>query len=800
MLMYCRSMRLAERQSLSGAARGWAKLRNWVRGNASGTSQARHLIEKGDFKAARRCIERLPANHLQSGLLAASLLEAEGRLDELAEYLARLVEKFGLTADLCVRYDRALLQIGRFDVAETHFLAVRQALANPTDCLSEMATIADQEQNFGIAVRRWKALCGLQPDHRDFHESYIRSLIEILETQTASDHFDSVAATFCDPAFHMLEVDILEAQLRFKEALSALDCLAETWGESPEIAFKRGVCLRGDGRYAEAEELFQAQQRRQPKNIEVARELAKTADAARDYTLAAERWRALCNAYPKKTALHSGYIDSLISLADLEVAEAHYDRVREKLGNLHFNYNQLIKIRHAAQNINAVEKVIDTQLDRFRHGRVPLRLRAAMLNHRAQFLQRSYLNTGDAKALGRMKTAIEERLVLQPCNVASRIKLSKVLVALGMEHPAERMIGDLPRTLHPAIVDMKMWLASRAGDHDASLALWRQRKQVHYIPHIRPCPPGSLKRKDENVVGKGEDEIRIFTAIRNEMQRLPWFLEYYRSLGVNRFFFVDNDSTDGSRAFLLEQPDVHVFWTDGSYAEAYSGMRWINQLVRGYGKSGWISYVDVDEALVFPGIETAGLRGLTDYMAANDQEALRAFMLDMFAEHATRQNETEATDFVRAYPFFDSQIDMHATTNCPYVFVRGGTRRAFGWGENLTKTPLVRGGRDISYLMSSHVISPARVSDVSAVLLHYKLSGNFLDAVQDDIANNTRMSACLRRHVHYARRLQSQDGNMQFTNAFTKRYSGSEQLVSLGLMSAPGAYYEGVEHRKKAHG
>lgn len=51
-------------------------------------------------------------------------------------------------------------------------------------------------------------------------------------------------------------------------------------------------------------------------------------------------------------------------------------------------------------------------------------------------------------------------------------------------------------------------------------------------------------------------EILLFSKCRNESLRLPAFLRHYRNLGVNRFFIVDNESTDGSTEYLVTQPDV----------------------------------------------------------------------------------------------------------------------------------------------------------------------------------------------------------------------------------------------------
>ena len=56
------------------------------------------------------------------------------------------------------------------------------------------------------------------------------------------------------------------------------------------------------------------------------------------------------------------------------------------------------------------------------------------------------------------------------------------------------------------------------------------------------------------------DDILVAATVRNEMIRLPYFLEHYRKLGVGHFLFVDNGSDDGTAAWLAEQPDVSL-WT-----------------------------------------------------------------------------------------------------------------------------------------------------------------------------------------------------------------------------------------------
>ena len=59
-------------------------------------------------------------------------------------------------------------------------------------------------------------------------------------------------------------------------------------------------------------------------------------------------------------------------------------------------------------------------------------------------------------------------------------------------------------------------------------------------------------------------DILLFCTFRDEMIRLPYFMQYYRDLGVSHFIMVDNDSTDGGREYLAVQSDVSVWSTKAS--------------------------------------------------------------------------------------------------------------------------------------------------------------------------------------------------------------------------------------------
>ena len=55
-----------------------------------------------------------------------------------------------------------------------------------------------------------------------------------------------------------------------------------------------------------------------------------------------------------------------------------------------------------------------------------------------------------------------------------------------------------------------------------------------------------------------QSDIILVSTVRNEAIRMPYFLRYYRELGVNHFLFVDNDSSDGFMDTVAGASDISV--------------------------------------------------------------------------------------------------------------------------------------------------------------------------------------------------------------------------------------------------
>ena len=62
-----------------------------------------------------------------------------------------------------------------------------------------------------------------------------------------------------------------------------------------------------------------------------------------------------------------------------------------------------------------------------------------------------------------------------------------------------------------------------------------------------------------------ECDILLFLTVRNEIQRLPFFLNHHRTLGIRHFIVVDNDSSDGTLEYLKTQSDIFIWRIKYSY-------------------------------------------------------------------------------------------------------------------------------------------------------------------------------------------------------------------------------------------
>ena len=302
---------------------------------------------------------------------------------------------------------------------------------------------------------------------------------------------------------------------------------------------------------------------------------------------------------------------------------------------------------------------------------------------------------------------------------------------------------------HDEALQLRLWLAAQRGDQDEAYRLAEALRGRAYSlaedgagldlrPLTRPPRAGAWQRR--------RDRLLVFACLRNEHAFAPWFLAHYRALGVERFFIVDNGSTDGTAEYLCQQKDVTVFASADKYARAHSGIRWINELIRRYGEDNWCVHVDADEQLLLPPPHST-LRQFVDEMAARGEEALPAYLLDTYpAQMAAARAFRHGDRPLDAANLIDPDHYFFGGIRCCFLRARGGVRdRLFGSRTMIDKVPVLRGGKGRLY-RDAHKVSYARVSSQCAVLLHHKLLRDLLDMQQPEAEAALRVQDRLAGH------------------------------------------------------
>ena len=227
----------------------------------------------------------------------------------------------------------------------------------------------------------------------------------------------------------------------------------------------------------------------------------------------------------------------------------------------------------------------------------------------------------------------------------------------------------------------------------------------------------SLRRVHNNVRRIRKSDVLLVTCLRNEMIRMPFFLDYYRGLGVDHFLIVDNGSTDGFLDYARKWDDCSVWHTRASYRRAAFGMQWCNYLLRRFGVNHLCVTVDPDEFLVYPFMETRSLHDLGQFLKDDRRECAHALMIDAYGDRPVAETTYRSGDVPFAVcPFFDRDGYTQRPGNLRSTFVQGGPRMRIYFCENpelspaLNKVPLVWWKRNFNYHSSMHDLEPRRLN------------------------------------------------------------------------------------------
>lgn len=238
-----------------------------------------------------------------------------------------------------------------------------------------------------------------------------------------------------------------------------------------------------------------------------------------------------------------------------------------------------------------------------------------------------------------------------------------------------------------------------------------------------------------------DQEHAVIACMRNEIKLLPQFLNHYRRLGVTSFLILDNCSTDGSVAYLLEQPDVVVFSCDTEYRESMFGVAWQQALLSAFRCGRWSIVVDADEFLVLPGPEGRTVGDFLTGVEAEGADAVLALLVDMYPS-----GDLSACDLSKGDPFqLAPYVDR---TPLRPVWFHGPYSNSPAWTSSVRhrlvpnagpsdftsqKTCILKYAPWMQLSAGLHYVGDCRISQQPAVLCHFKYHAGFHAKVLEEV-------------------------------------------------------------------
>ncbi|MCR9125506.1 MAG: glycosyltransferase family 2 protein [Rhodobacteraceae bacterium] len=292
-----------------------------------------------------------------------------------------------------------------------------------------------------------------------------------------------------------------------------------------------------------------------------------------------------------------------------------------------------------------------------------------------------------------------------------------------------------------------------------------------------------------------DDAAAVILVVRDGAYHLPYFFEWHRARGFDRFVVVDNGSRDATREIARAEPGTILAATDADFGRHEPLIRYAASTM--FTRGGWSLIADADELFDWPGDED--LQGLLRGLNADGHTGVVAQMLDMFPRRfadlpagigfgaAVAAMDHADLSAVTRHGYFDPEIPFHwflaqnrlADRDVPLLF--GGIRQlVFGENPCLTKHPLIRNGAGVVPGEHPHVSRPLSVAGFTTLLRHYKFTGDYIDRDRERAARGSFGTD------EYARRAAQFDreGMTEFWRPSSFRFTTPEDLIGRGFLNA----------------
>ena len=250
-----------------------------------------------------------------------------------------------------------------------------------------------------------------------------------------------------------------------------------------------------------------------------------------------------------------------------------------------------------------------------------------------------------------------------------------------------------------------------------------------------------------------EGEVAVILIGRNMAHFLEYFYDYYVRLGARYFVYTDNGSTDNTMSIVSKWKNAVILSTDLCFRDFEMPLR--RDISTRYCSDGWRLAVDPDELFDYVGSGTMSISALGGSLRQRGYNGLVAQMLDLvpdanLGQHASKSFE-ESVRLSRYYSLKEISAFHYDDPAVPFSGMAvgnvlpdpipewkfGGLRKQY-FDENccLTKHPFFYQTEGVMPFRHPHLTTGLKLADFTALLKHYKFSGNHMERETDWIVNN----------------------------------------------------------------
>lgn len=359
------------------------------------------------------------------------------------------------------------------------------------------------------------------------------------------------------------------------------------------------------------------------------------------------------------------------------------------------------------------------------------------------------------------------------------MKIIKQIIkkAYHMIQPKERR---LKKCLYKKIRESSIEkLFSQKESEERDIAVWKeifqnmvknsQGKQLDYVADIwKGFAEDKLTVIKKSITYHEHSAPVVVCAIHNDYIYLEKFLPYYRNIGVKHFFFIDNNSTDESSTYLKKQKDVTLVSAQHKFKGTVKA-GWKLQAVLNIGLYHWYLWLDSDEFLVYPGMESMKLNTYINILEKKNRKRVGGFMLDMYPQYKLMDKQHNVKDFYKDYRFFDAyNFDYQFRDGELYGGMRGRVMDIYSL--RLDKTPIIY-CTDDNIPFGNHDVFPMKknlIENYGCILKHYKFLPSDAEKYKERIKDKENGFSGIDAQIKYASAadaLAYTDNSVEFTDS-----------------------------------